>query len=254
MGTLSYSSAQTVVNVAAARQRDPLLCRFTTPDPLAAKFPSLSPYSMLAANPVNLVDPSGEAWEPIKNGCELVGFGWVDSKLSYGDDGKLHPGLYEQAILFTSLGAEGQTFDPDSDFNMGTSTAIVYKEDGSTEEYEACTYPSDLEAYPTIPPGLYEAQVGKHNNQYAALRMSDVGTKNFSNSSIELGQPNPAAKDRTTAVGINIHKDGVNNLTGKTTQNKPVSAGCFLINNKQWNSFMSNFKNTKQVIGVGVQR
>ena len=38
---------------------DPLLVRFTTPDPLALSFPSLSPYAYCANNPVCNVDLDG---------------------------------------------------------------------------------------------------------------------------------------------------------------------------------------------------
>ncbi len=42
-----------------ARQYDPALCRFTTTDPLAAKYPSISPYAYCGNDPVNKVDPDG---------------------------------------------------------------------------------------------------------------------------------------------------------------------------------------------------
>lgn len=47
------------MNNSPARMHDPLLMRFTSPDPLASKYPDLSPWAHTAANPVNLVDPSG---------------------------------------------------------------------------------------------------------------------------------------------------------------------------------------------------
>ena len=43
----------------AARFHDPILCRFTTPDPLAEKYPALSPYSHCANNSLTIIDPSG---------------------------------------------------------------------------------------------------------------------------------------------------------------------------------------------------
>ena len=42
-----------------ARMYDPLLMRFTSPDPLAAQFPSVSPYAYCNNNPINLIDPTG---------------------------------------------------------------------------------------------------------------------------------------------------------------------------------------------------
>ena len=42
-----------------ARHLDPVLGRFTTPDPAAAKYPSISPYAYCAANPLRYEDPTG---------------------------------------------------------------------------------------------------------------------------------------------------------------------------------------------------
>ena len=42
-----------------ARYHDAILARFTAPDPLEYKYPSLSPYTHCAANPANLTDPTG---------------------------------------------------------------------------------------------------------------------------------------------------------------------------------------------------
>ena len=46
-----------------ARQYDPALCRFTSPDPLNGKYPQLSPYLYCAANPINYSDPTGLLWD-----------------------------------------------------------------------------------------------------------------------------------------------------------------------------------------------
>ena len=43
----------------SARQYDPILCRFTSPDPLNFNYPQLSPYLYCAANPINYSDPTG---------------------------------------------------------------------------------------------------------------------------------------------------------------------------------------------------
>ena len=45
-----------------ARLYDNLLPRWTTPDPLAEKYYSISPYAFCNNNPVNFVDPDGKAW------------------------------------------------------------------------------------------------------------------------------------------------------------------------------------------------
>ncbi|MBQ0043484.1 MAG: RHS repeat-associated core domain-containing protein, partial [Bacteroidales bacterium] len=45
-----------------ARQYDSFLGRWTTVDPLAEKYPGISPYSYCAGNPINFVDPDGKNW------------------------------------------------------------------------------------------------------------------------------------------------------------------------------------------------
>ncbi|MEG2599943.1 MAG: RHS repeat-associated core domain-containing protein [Muribaculaceae bacterium] len=43
-----------------ARTQDPILGRFTSPDPLAEKYPNLSPYAHCMNNPLKYVDPDGK--------------------------------------------------------------------------------------------------------------------------------------------------------------------------------------------------
>jgi len=45
-----------------ARMMDPVLGRFTTMDPLAEKYYSVSPYAYCANDPVNRIDPDGRIW------------------------------------------------------------------------------------------------------------------------------------------------------------------------------------------------
>ena len=45
-----------------ARQYNPSLRRWMTPDPLSEKYYGVSPYAFCNNNPVNLVDPDGRAW------------------------------------------------------------------------------------------------------------------------------------------------------------------------------------------------
>ncbi len=200
------------------------------------------------------IDPDGQAWKPTISDGIQNGYEWVPDELSYDTNGNLHEGLYEQAIFFTN----NHNFDENSSFNMGSSSAIVYKADGTKAVYPVCTLPSDATKYATVPEGIYEAKVGKHRNSYTALRMSDIGTSNFSNNRIELGIENPAYSDgRTYATGINIHKAGKNDKTGMTTKGKPISAGCTLISREQWRNFISNFNTDSQkqnIISVTISR
>lgn len=145
---------------------------------------------------------------------------------------------YMNKPFFSNQGENG-SHDPNVKYNMGTSTAFVYEKDGGISKFEACTYPSDSKNFATVPEGIYEAQKGLHKNAYPALRLSDVGTENFSDNTIELGAPNPSNPSVTVAKYINIHKAGINNCTGdaKTI----ISAGCLLIDVNNWDQFIDKF-------------
>jgi RHS repeat-associated protein len=233
--------------------------RWGVVDPLAEKFAIESPYSYVGGDPISRLDPDGQAWRATKdeNTDKATGYEWIGEEDSYDESGNLHAGLYEQAIFF----ADNLTFDEESDYNMGSSTAYVYKSDGTIARYRASTLPSDLEDYPTVPEGQYEAKVGTHNGSstsYTALRIGDVGTSDFTQNQIELGYENPAFSDgRTYATGINIHKAGLENKTGMTTTGSPISAGCLLMDVNTWDSFIGNFDTDDQrnnVIGVTLSR
>jgi hypothetical protein len=242
-----------------ARFYDPQLGRWHSIDPKAEVFPGLSPYVYTANNPIALVDPNGEAWRPTSIDGRPSGYEWVPEEESYDEEGNLLPGLYAQSIFFTDNG----TFDENSTENIGSSSAIVYKADGTTDEFDAATMPSDIENSPTVPEGLYEAKVGLHSgseDSYTALRMGDIGTTDFGpgNNTIELGYENPAYNDgRTYATGINIHRAGKDNYTGVGSDGNPVSAGCLLIDRNRWSDFIGIFNTDAQknnAVSISISR
>jgi RHS repeat-associated protein len=239
-----------------ARYYDPTTSAWLSVDPKADEFLNMSPYAYAANNPVLMIDPDGQAWKPTvdANTGRPTGYQWIDEAESYNDDGSLKAGLYHQAIFFTENG----TYDSESDFNMGSATAHVYKADGTVETFDASTYPADPDSYATVPEGTYEAKVGLHKGDYTALRMGDVGTADFGSNKIQLGKQNPAFSDgRTYAEGINIHKAGQNNKTGMTTTGSPISAGCSLIDRNKWDSFIAIFNTDAQknnIVGVTISR
>jgi len=238
------------------RWYDPAVGGWSSVDPLAEKYPWCSPYVYCNNNPVKYIDPTGLAWRSTnnQNTGEQTGYEWVPEDQSYNKDGSLKTGLYAQAIFF----GENGTYDSNSDYNMGSSTAYVYLADGTTTTFDASTHPSDQDNYATVPAGLYEAKVGQHKGSYTALRMGDVGTTNFDNNRIELGTENPAFDDgRTYATGINIHKPGIGNKTGMTTSGSPISAGCSLIDRDSWGDFIGIFNTSEQrnnVVSVTMSR
>ena len=252
----SFLSASIPLLDFGARMYDPLTARWTAQDPLAEKYYAVSPYAYCSANPVNIVDPNGLAWKPLYYNGEYVGYEWISNDDAY-ENGHLKDGYYEQAIFFTATGTQG-SFDKDSKYNIGTSTAFVYLADGSIMAYNASTYPADLDKFPTVPEGLYEAKVGKHKGSYDALRLSEIGTENFYANRIDLDNENPAFSDgRTYAQGINIHKAGKGDLTGGKNTGIYVSQGCLLISRTEWSSFIGHFANKSQrnnIVSVSVSR
>ena len=238
-----------------ARTYDPSTLLFQTQDPMSGDYTSFNAYLYCGANPVNRIDPDGKEWKYTHNDDdeeEDPKFVWVDPKDAYDSNGNLLPDHYVQAISFSAEGKKGK-FDETSKWNIGTSTATVYKADGSTEDFDACTYPSDTKNYVTIPAGRYEAKVGLHKKSYTALRMRDVGT---TNNKIKLNFENPYNK-KFEAVGINIHHAGVDNLTKFTRKGKPISMGCMTIDYYRWDDFIGLF-NTPDlkdlIIGIIILR
>ena len=239
-----------------ARRYDAAAETFWAMDPLCEKYYHISPYAYCAGDPVNMIDPDGKEWRSVEDSKgSPCGYEWVPTKDSYDKQGIILEGLYVEAIFFSAYGKNEKAYDPKSYYNIGTSLATVYKADGTTEEFNACTYPSDIEKFPTIPEGYYEAKVGLHNGKYLALRMGDVGTRDFNNNRIELPYESPSTGN-PFATGVNIHKAGYNDLTGADSNGNYVSRACFTISRDQWDSFINIFypENEDILIGVSVAR
>lgn len=227
---------------------------WNSPDKLSESFYWLSPFSYCGGDPINYIDPDGLAWHLVDDGSDATpAFVWVDDKLAYDKDGNLKEKYYIQGIIFSPTDKEVVYSRNRTDYNIGTSIATVYKADGFTADFNACTVPSDTNKFATIPAGIYEAKVGLHKSNYKALRLGDVGTIDFYANSIELGTPNPSNPKTTKASGINIHKSGKNNYTGVIGENRGVSEGCILIDRNKWNDFISIFEIQKQegnIVGI----
>ena len=222
--------------------------RWTSLDPKAWNYTSTSPYNYCNNNPVNFVDPNGEAWGNIEyNDGSFIIF-WIDNEYVTDSEGNLYPGFYDSMVAFVP----GKEFDPGNPYNIGSSIAIVCDIEGNVSFFDACTYPSNLEKYPTIPEGSYEAMKGMHKNKYPALKMFDIG-KDLSNNTIELGFVNPAYTDgRTYVSGGNIHMAGINNLTTEAKGKPVISQACFLIDRNRWNEFMSHFYKLPNSSKIGI--
>ena len=136
---------ETGMHYYGARYHHPKLSVWMSVDPLAHE--TFESYQYTGNNSINAMDPDGLAWKPTSIDGTPTGYEWVPESESYDQDGNLLEGLYHQAIYFT----DNRTFDEESDYNMGSSTAFVYKADGNVETFSASTLPAPAPT-PTSPP------------------------------------------------------------------------------------------------------
>ena len=119
-----------------ARWHDAILDRFTTPDPKAADYPSFSPYTHCAANPLRFTDPTGMVLvltgdgEAVDNTIQLynkmVGDG---AKVYINDDGNIQISRTEK----TSTEAENSVIDLLSSVINDKQTTTINIVDNSAE-------------------------------------------------------------------------------------------------------------------------
>ncbi|MGM9828010.1 MAG: RHS repeat domain-containing protein [Muribaculaceae bacterium] len=103
-----------------ARMHDPLLCRFTTPDPLAVDYTSSSPWTHCLANPANILDPDG---------CRIEGISKKDIN-QFFDQIKtvLHDDKFKPFINTLSISGKKLNVDKKTDIHSVVS-AIDMSED-----------------------------------------------------------------------------------------------------------------------------
>ncbi|WP_207758907.1 RHS repeat-associated core domain-containing protein, partial [Flavobacterium aurantiibacter] len=106
-----------------ARFYDPRFSFWYGVDPLAEMYPDSSPYVYCANNPINLIDPDGQSWEPINKKGEVVkiddydnihGYRWVDYDTDKDGNKVARENTVETAYVFgtkgmTTLSSEGYT-------------------------------------------------------------------------------------------------------------------------------------------------
>ena len=109
-----------------ARYYDPVVSRWLSVDPLAEKYPGLSPYNYTANNPVMLVDPDGRDW--IKNN-KTGKYVWKNDVTSQKNtpEGWSYIGKEDNAIVIDLF---GDNFFRVSDFDIGI-VELYYDENGS---------------------------------------------------------------------------------------------------------------------------
>ena len=94
-----------------ARWMDPIFHRFTTMDPLAEKYYSISPYAVCANNPLKYIDYNEES-------INLIVFQWIDDELHTNYVEQIIKDLSAQTGLTYSLSSNGNlAYAKDTDGN-----------------------------------------------------------------------------------------------------------------------------------------
>ncbi len=220
---------------------------FDSPDRKAADYPSLSPYSYCAADPVNFVDPTGEAWYSLlnkDNGEFEIHYTEIQSVEEFEKSGI--EGTYEGEIVVVFNGSINESLSKDGKiYGEGAviATATVYGADGPDDifSYDAFTMSSNFEKFGAIADGRYNVYYkkrgkgGKLSSNYAVNDGMPVDCINGTN-------PSPSAYSpfsKTQKNGIYIHstnRDGT--ACDWPKRNIAVSTGCLLISAKDWPKFM----------------
>ena len=227
--------------------------RFTTIDPLAEKYPDISPYAYCNGNPVNFVDPDGMDWyayylgrqDSYENMLPHMSYAWTDAKSQEELD--------SLGIQGTYMGDTVVVFDGFYDEKLGKNNSIVgegakaakvtvYGAQGSDDiaTYTGYTMTSNFEIFGAIANGEYDVNYvvpgkgGSLRSNYAVENAEAVDCLNGVNPSPPKFKPHSATKKD----GIYIHRTNrggrvIYDLAGGVA----VSSGCLLINADEWDAF-----------------
>ncbi len=164
-----------------ARLYDPLIGRFTTPDPVIPNFADmedrdtfdpqmLNRYSYCKNNPIIYIDPSGLDW---------FDFGWdtTDIQWRWSSEPQLKPGIFNWAKSMFGYGEYATSLGPDvlvvtgkkENEQVGDAMFEIYSHestDGPIARETGNTIPSDTTKYRTMAEGLYTDTIliGSYNN------------------------------------------------------------------------------------------
>ena len=233
-----------------ARTYDPWLSRWTSIDPLAAKYYSTSPYVFCNNSPINYVDPWGMDWYSTghirynKKTHEFESYNmyhWTDAKSQ--DD------LSALGINGTYLGEAVVVFEGYYDERLGkdgtltgegakTANVTVYGPKGKTDigHYIGYTMSSDPSLFGVAEKGIYTvnkvSKLGPFSSPWVVNDRGEIPAMNGFN---------PAYPDRKPGYldGVFIHRNNKNGFTGTFYDyNKKrlsgISEGCLIILSDDW--------------------
>ena len=235
-----------------ARTYDPWLSRWTSIDPLAAKYHSTSPYAFCNNSPVNFVDPWGMDWYSTSNiRYNKSTFEYESYNMYHWTDAKSQDDLTALGINGTYLGEAVVVFDGYYDEQLGedgtltgegakTATVTVYGPKGKTDidHYIGYTMSSDPSLFGEVENGIYPVnkvtKLGPYSSPWVINNRGEVPAMNGFN---------PAYPDRNPGYlnGVFVHRNNKNGFTGtfydSTKRLSGISEGCLIISSNDWDAF-----------------
>jgi RHS repeat-associated protein len=228
-------------------------------DPLADKYPSLSPYMYTAGNPVMLVDSDGKDWaevEVTKENKTTKEIKWFENKEAFEKSGEKGEYLGEVAVIFK--GSEDEKLGNDGTLTGEGAKAAevtIYGKNGKDDikTYDGLTITSDPTKSVPIAEGDYKAFYQDMNDspygEKGAKRRGFKTALTYRISTIEGnltlptkdGKKNPANNNKPNKTEIFLHRT---NWGGSA---KLSSTGCLNIDGRYWRSVEKQLGKSKSI-------
>ena len=236
-----------------ARYYNPSTALWLGVDPLASKYPGVSPYIYCMSNPVKYVDPDGRDWYRASDESIM----WTDYTSQEEMNEHNIKGTYLDKVVVTFNGSMNERLGVDNNlFTEGAvlAEATVYgKNRDDIQSYGAFTMTSDYEKFGAIADGTYIVNYrdpGKTGSLKSNWALNNAGPVDCINGK------NPSPIDpysSTQKNGVYIHRSNKNGWAGVSKNGESaVSTGCLLIvpsregKNIGWNEFNQQLTGVKR--------
>ena len=221
-----------------ARFYNPTIARWTTMDPLAEKYYSVSPYAFCNNNPVNLVDPDGMDWysyvETNEDGAQNLKYAWTNatSQEELEDSGVSGTYLGQAVVIFE--GAMDEKLDEMGKLtgvNAKPATVTIWGINGPDDvsSYLGLSVSSDPSQYSMIQAGEYklfhqQMATSVYGRGSLTYRISDF------NGNLKISPAGGVNKynGKTYMEGIFLHRTDLDGTARKS------SKGCLVIDGRSW--------------------